>query len=157
MAPDTNLTPLRPAPERQRGLEVKTKTMNRSKLDAIAARSAENLVALFAEHGDAISQGIAAAAEEAEAQGKESIVVNLSHTLRLDLGKDSQTDKLSWSVKHTVEACGQIPDPSQPELPGTTMTIVTGARTVTVTPEQAKEAVKRMDKEIAKEKEGATK
>lgn len=91
--------------------------MNADKINAIAAKSADNLKHLFAEGTDAIAQAIAAAAEEAEHQGKESVVITLGHQIKLDLGKDSQTDTLSWSVKHKLDACSQIPDPNQPELP----------------------------------------
>jgi hypothetical protein len=91
--------------------------MNNDKLQAIAQRSASNLVSLFAEGAEAIAAGIAAAAEEAEAQGKESIVVTINHAIRLDLGKDSQSDSLSWAVRHKLETCNAIPDPNQPELP----------------------------------------
>ena len=43
--------------------------------------------------------------------------LNISHSLVLDLEKNNQMDRVSFSVRHQIECDGEIPNPDQPELP----------------------------------------
>lgn len=90
--------------------------MNNEKLEAIKQASLENLNVLFDEMENDIEAAIIATTEQAEADGKESVKITLSHSIIIDLSKNTQDDKLSVSVKHTANICGQIADPNQPEL-----------------------------------------
>lgn len=87
-----------------------------TKIEAIAAQSVANLTALFGEMEDDIQAAIIAATEQAEEDDKDSIKLTLSHFIVLDLGKNTQQDKLSVAVKHSKEMTGFMPDPNQPEL-----------------------------------------
>lgn len=90
--------------------------MNPELIEQIAERSAANIKALIIEKADAIQEAAAAAAEEAQDAGKDSVTITLSHSIKLDLGKGTQTDKLGVNVKHTGEIVGRLDDPSQPQL-----------------------------------------
>lgn len=90
--------------------------MNPEKLQAIADRSAENLRALIMEMADEIGNAITAATEQAEEDEKETIIITLSHSIKLDLGKNRQADSLSVAARTKRTAEGEIPDPNQPEL-----------------------------------------
>ena len=66
--------------------------MNNAKLQAIAAKSAENLIALFADGSDAIAQGIAAAAEEALKNAQPELMRGVSKGI---LHKNTASRKVS--------------------------------------------------------------
>jgi len=83
------------------------KVPNNRKLRAIVEQSAQNLISLVADHEDSILRAL----QETE-DGKAS----LSHAIKLDFGKDKQTDSLSFSIKHSDEIAQAMPDPDQPEL-----------------------------------------
>jgi len=83
------------------------KVPNNRKLRAIVEQSAQNLISLVADHEDSIFRAL----QETE-DGKAS----LSHAIKLDFGKDKQTDSLSFSIKHSDEIAQAMPDPDQPEL-----------------------------------------
>ncbi len=91
--------------------------MNAEKIEAIATRSARNLKRLIVEMQDDIAAAASAAAEQAEIDEKESVKITLSHSIVLDLSKNTQEDKLGVSVKRTSSLVGFMPDPNQPELP----------------------------------------
>lgn len=88
-----------------------------TKIEAIAKQSTENLAGLFSEMEEDIEAAIIAATEQAEEDDKDSIKLTLSHSIVLDLGKNTQEDKLSVSVKHSKSTVGFMADPNQPELP----------------------------------------
>jgi len=91
--------------------------MNNEKIEAIAKRSAHNVRTLICEMSDDITSAINAAAEQAQADGKENFTVTLSHSIKLDMGNDTQEDTLAVNVRHKATIEGKMPDPSQPELP----------------------------------------
>ena len=91
--------------------------MDNEKLKAIAKQSAKNIKALIIEMGDDITEAITAATEQAQADGKENFTVTLSHSIKLDMGNNTQEDALAVSVRHKKTIEGKMPDPSQPELP----------------------------------------
>lgn len=103
--------------------------MNYEKLSAIADRSARAVKTLILEMEEDIGEAVNVAAEDAQESGSESIKINLSHTITLDLAKNKQEDKLAFSVKHQSTVKGEIPDPNQPDLSG-----LAGFDDVTVTP-----------------------
>lgn len=79
------------------------------KLRAIVEQSARNLISLFADHEDGINRAMV------EGEGDKT---TLSHSINLDLGKNKQTDKLSFSIKGGDEIVQSIPNPDQPDLFG---------------------------------------
>ena len=79
-------------------------------LKAIRDKSALNFKSLF----DDLAPQIQGAMQQVE-DGK---AFTLSHSVKIDIGKDKQIDKLGFSMKTEDEIeCG-IPDPNQPELAG---------------------------------------
>lgn len=104
------------------------------KLEAIAAKAAEDLVGLVRDG----EEKILAAWTEAEVQAQLEDTkpkFKLSVGITLDLDKDTMDTDLSWSVKHHLSVSSTIPDPSQPDLPmdDTTITLsVEGRAPVTV-------------------------
>jgi len=91
--------------------------MDHDKIEAIATRSSRNVKTLICEMSKDITDAITAAAEQAQADGKENFTVTLSHSIKLDMGNNTQEDTLSVSVRHKGTIEGKMPDPSQPELP----------------------------------------
>ena len=93
-----------------------TKTLEHSlngiqslKIRAIVAKSAISYINLLAHKETELLETI----QEIE-EGK---TLNISHSLILDLGKNNQKDRVSFSVRHQIECDGEIPNPDQPELP----------------------------------------
>ena len=80
------------------------------KIRAIAAKSAVSYLNLMAHKESELLETM----QEIE-EGK---TLNVGHALILDLEKNSQKDRVSFSVRHQIECEGQIPDPDQPDLPG---------------------------------------
>ena len=91
--------------------------MDNEKIEAIAKRSARSIQCLISEMSEDIINAIHAATEQAQADGKENFTVTLSHSIKLDMGNDTQEDTLAVSVRHKKTIEGKMPDPSQPELP----------------------------------------
>jgi hypothetical protein len=92
-----------------------TKTLEHSlngiqslKIRAIVAKSAISYINLLAHKETELLETI----QEIE-EGK---TLNISHSLILDLGKNNQKDRVSFSVRHQIECDGEIPNPDQPEL-----------------------------------------
>jgi len=79
------------------------------KLRAIVEQSARNLISLFADHEEGINRAMV------EGEGDKT---TLSHSINLDLGRNKQTDKLSFSIKGGDEITQSIPNPDQPDLFG---------------------------------------
>ena len=87
------------------------------KLQAIAAKAAEDLLGLIAD-GD---EKIRAAWSEAECQAaleETKPKFSLAFKITLDLDKNTMDSDLSWSTKHHLGVTSKLPDPTQPELPG---------------------------------------
>lgn len=78
------------------------------KVRAIVAKSAVSFVNLMSHKETELIETM----QEIE-EGK---TLNVSHSLVLDLGRNQQKDKIAFSVKHSIECDGEIPDPDQPEL-----------------------------------------
>ena len=92
-----------------------TKTLEHSlngiqslKIRAIVAKSAISYINLLAHKETELMETI----QEIE-EGK---TLNISHSLIIDLGKNNQKDRVSFSVRHQIECDGEIPNPDQPEL-----------------------------------------
>ena len=90
--------------------------MIREKIEAIAKRSGNNVRTLICEMSDEIAAAIEAAAEQAQQDDKGTFTVTLAHSIKLDMGADTQEDSLAVSVRHKVAIKGDLPDPNQPEL-----------------------------------------
>lgn len=90
--------------------------MNSEKLQAIFSVASEDLKKLAAEGEADIVTDIAAAADENQAQGKESLKMTFAFQIVLDMGADKQTSTLSWSVKRKLSADHTIANPEQQEL-----------------------------------------
>lgn len=97
---------------------------------------------------------------EAEAQLQETAPkFNLGFKITVDLDKSTFDCDLSWTLKQSLGVSHQIDDPKQDKLPlagvkgfaqtvaksGVTMTLKTGGKEVTITPEQAEKAVERIN------------
>ncbi len=77
-------------------------------LRSIAEKSCINLVDLIASHeGDILTC----------LQSCEEPTATLSHSIKLDYAKRNQTDKLTFSLKHSDEITTKMDDPAQPEFP----------------------------------------
>jgi len=92
-------------------IEEKLQAIQSPKIRAIVARSASKYIALMANQEPEILEAM----QEAEEGQK----ISISHALILDLERNQQKDRVSFSVKHSVEADGEIPNPDQLELPVT--------------------------------------
>lgn len=79
------------------------------KIRAIVAKSAISYINLLAHKETELLETM----QEIE-EGKK---LNISHSLILDLEKNNQMDRVSFSVRHQIECDGEIPNPDQPELP----------------------------------------
>lgn len=83
--------------------------MNNPKIEAIGAQAADDLNALFRDHESDIAKHLNDGAETGKA--------SFTFTISLDLGKNRQVGKLSFSTRHACEVEGEIPDPNQQPLP----------------------------------------
>ena len=79
------------------------------KIRAIVAKSALSFINLMSHKESEIIETM----QEIE-EGKK---LSISHSLVLDLEKNNQTDRVSFSVRHQIECDGEITNPDQPELP----------------------------------------
>lgn len=106
-----NLTASRTAPKQTMNttIEDSLQAIESPKIRAIVARSASKYVVLMANQEPEIV--------EAMQDIEEGKPFTLNHTLTLHLDKNRQTDRLAFSVKHSIEADGEIPNPDQLELP----------------------------------------
>ena len=98
-------------------------TMQETKIEAIANKSAEQLRTLIIEQENDITEAIAhiyqaAQDKEQDTGTPQKVKVTLNHTIVLDMSENTQTDRLSYSVAHKAELSSTIPDPDSPELPG---------------------------------------
>ncbi len=84
-----------------------TKTPTNDRIRGIALQSAINLVDLLTEHEDALQTLLCESDEGA---------VTVAHSLKIDIAKNQQNDKLSFSLKTADEIVGELRDPNQPEL-----------------------------------------
>jgi hypothetical protein len=89
-------------------IEDSLQAIQSPKIRAIVARSASKYIALMANQEPEIVEAM----QEVE-EGKP---FTMNHTLSLNLYKNRQTDRLAFSVKHSIEADGEIPNPDQLEL-----------------------------------------
>jgi len=85
-------------------------------IEDIAERSANAIRELIISHADDITAAALAATEEAQDAGKEAVSISLSHGIKIDLGKGTQTDKLAVSLKRESSIVTRLDDPAQPEL-----------------------------------------
>lgn len=79
------------------------------KIRAIVAKSATAFVNLMA-HKESELIDTMLEIEEGKA-------LNIGHALILNFDKNQQTDRVSFSVSHSIKCDAQIPDPDQLELP----------------------------------------
>lgn len=119
------------------------------KLEAIRDASAASFHKLFTEALPDIESAMVAAASEADNQEQEA-KLSIGFTVKLNLDKNAIQYRLSFGVKHCLDACEPMPDPNQPALPGTdedlSMTITTGDKSVTLSGDDFSKACKRIDK-----------
>ncbi|MBK1835037.1 hypothetical protein [Roseibacillus ishigakijimensis] len=73
------------------------------RLRGIAMQSARNYEALLVEQEDDLLELL----QESEDR------VTISHSVTIDLAKNKQADKVSFSMKHSLEAESEIRDPNQ--------------------------------------------
>ena len=105
------------------------------KLQAIAARAAEDLVSLIRD-GDEKIRAAWSEAEQQAALEESKPKFCLAFKITLDLDKNTMDSALSWSTKHHLGVTSKLPDPAQPELPMEgTVTMETGGESVTVSAE----------------------
>lgn len=88
------------------------------KLESISAKASELLAASIREESDRILEAWDDCTDEAQSNEKENPTLALSFSIKLDLGKNRMTTKLSYGVKRILEHACEIPDPAQPELLG---------------------------------------
>lgn len=79
------------------------------KVRAIVAKSASAFVNLMSHKETELLDTL----QEVE-EGKK---LTISHALVLDIEKNQQTDRVAFSMRHSIESDGEIPDPDQLELP----------------------------------------
>lgn len=77
------------------------------KIRAIAMQSALNLIDLITAHEKELN---AALCETEEGP------ITIGHSIKIDLSKNTQTDKLSFALKTSDEITGDLSDPDQPNL-----------------------------------------
>jgi hypothetical protein len=90
--------------------------MNTDLIESIAEKSATAIRELIVSHADDIKAAALAATEEAQDAGKDAVSISLSHSIKIDLGKGTQTDKLAVSLKRESSIVTRLDDPAQPEL-----------------------------------------
>lgn len=127
----------------------------------ISENASEDLRNLIEEGAEDILKAIHKTEEEAQANDAKPKFA-LGFKITVDFDAASYSCDLSWSLKQTLGTTHTIDDPNQPPLPsigesvkgfaktitkgGTTMTLKTGGKSVTITPEKAAAAVKRIEK-----------
>ena len=90
--------------------------MTNELLAGIFRRSGDALVEMGAEVEDELLKAIAANAEEAMNHEKKELVMTLSHSIRIDLGKSEQKDTLGWRVSCKTEMSSRLDDPDQGQM-----------------------------------------
>lgn len=88
--------------------------MKATLLKAIAQCAADDLPNLVEGVEDEILEAIHHAAADSD---DGAVTFNLKYTIKMNLGKSTQTNTLGWSVSHKTESIRYLPDPDQPELP----------------------------------------
>lgn len=120
------------------------------KIEAIINQAPDKIKALLTEGAGDIEEAMIAAAKEAQLQETEA-KLTIGCAIKVNLDKGSVEYAVSWSVRHTLSESVTLPDPNQPDLPGTTVTISgDGIEPLTVTGEQlrrAGDALRRRNKE----------
>ena len=79
------------------------------KIRAIVEKSAATYINLMANQETELL--------EAMQEVDEGKPFSIAHSLTLHLEKNKQIDKVAFSVKHSIEAEAEIPNPEQPDLP----------------------------------------
>jgi hypothetical protein len=85
------------------------KAFNSPKIRAIAEKSALSYVNLLSHRETEITETM----QELE----EGQSLTIGHSLKLDIEKNRQTDRVSFSAKYVIDHDCEIPNPDQPELP----------------------------------------
>lgn len=96
-------------------IQTAAEGMSNAKLAAIMLKGCEHFATMFAESESAISEAIENAAEIGMAEEKEP-PVTIGFQVKLDLGRNKQSGKISVAIRKTNETESPIPDPNQPEL-----------------------------------------
>lgn len=91
------------------------------KLKLIADKAAADLIALIKDGEDKIREAWTQCEEEALAN-EQKPKFKMALAITLDLDKDQMETALSFGIKHKLSVTCEIPDPSQPDLEGVTMT-----------------------------------
>lgn len=78
-------------------------------LDAILLQSCDNLRALFSEHREDLIRLVSETPDDSP--------VTINHSIRLDFGKNKQTDRLSFSLRGGDCVECPIPNPNQIMMP----------------------------------------
>ena len=85
-------------------------------LRAIFKRSAFRLIQLAEEGSDELLEMIHRKAAQAQDDNKQSLVVSFGHTIKVDFGKNKQTDILGGTTRVKLSLEGDLDDPDQGEL-----------------------------------------
>ena len=124
------------------------------KLNAIAAKAADDLLDLVAESETKILEAWDAATDDAQ-ENETSPKFKLGLCITLDLDADKMETALTFSIRRKLTVECSIPDPNQTKLPlDGTVTIKTGDKSVTVGTEQFSRALKNISR-AADGKDGA--
>lgn len=84
--------------------------MNNAKIEAIIKRSASNFTHLVTAHEDELIDCL----QDLE----DGETLTISHSIKIDIEKDSITNKISFSRKYQDESKEKIPNPDQLEMEG---------------------------------------
>jgi hypothetical protein len=90
--------------------------MDSAKLDLIGKLAAARLPRLIAEAETELQEAIARVTEESQHHGTEKLTFKITHSIELDLGKNTQRDTISFGVRVKHGVAGTLPDPESPEL-----------------------------------------
>lgn len=93
--------------------------MTTEQLDSLAQQLAANLPTLIGDLRDEILEAARVAVETANDEEKESAKLTLSHSISIDLLKETYEDSLAVSIRHKLKTIGRLEDPNQPNLPFT--------------------------------------
>lgn len=117
------------------------------KLNAIALKASEDLVALIRDAETKLLEAWNAAEEDAQANDT-APRFKIGFAITLDLDKDQMETVLSFGIKHKHSHLQSIPDPGQPELlPEGSVTIsAEGTEPITMTNSQFSKAARILNK-----------
>jgi len=136
-------------------------------LKSIADNASDDLKSLIESGHDDILTAIHKMQSEAQLQ-ETNPKFSLGFKITVDFDKSTYDCDLSWTLKQSLGVSHRIEDPNQAPLPldpvqdaahsfintvaetGTTMTLKTGDKEVTITAAQAKAAVKRLNQKLGK-------